>query len=134
MFFAAMSGARCQGGDYDHPIVFIVDGDPIPLGLVVCLNRPGGSITAYRGSGEPPTATTPPTSVMNSRRFISNPAPSCPRAVWRAIAPGEPHQRTMATSVSDLDYSHFRSSLITGHSQCPAACLKGAHKQTSVRF
>jgi hypothetical protein len=75
MFFAAMSGARCQGGDYDHPIVFIVDGDPIALGLVVCLNRPGGSITAYRGSGEPPTATTPPTSVMNSRRFISNPAP-----------------------------------------------------------
>jgi hypothetical protein len=58
-----------------HPIVSIVDGDPIALGLVVCLNRPGGSITAYRGSGERPTATTPPTSVMNSRRFISNPAP-----------------------------------------------------------
>jgi hypothetical protein len=75
MLFAAMSGARCQGGDYDHPIVFIVDGDPIALGLVVCLNRPGGSITAYRGSGERPTATTPPTSAMNSRRFISNPAP-----------------------------------------------------------
>src|SRR5260221_10752372 len=45
-----------------------------------------------------------------------------------------PHQGTMAISVSDLDYSHFRSSLITGHSQCPAACLKGAHKQTSVRL
>jgi len=29
MFFAAMSGARCQGGDYDHPIVFIVDGESV---------------------------------------------------------------------------------------------------------
>ncbi len=78
MFFTAMSGARCQGGDYDHPIVFIVDGDPIALGLVVCLNRPGGSITAYRGSGERPTATTPPTSVLASLHFQSRPRCSQP--------------------------------------------------------
>jgi ABC transporter substrate binding protein len=45
MFFAAMPGTRCQGGDYDNPIVFIVGGDPIALGLFVSLKRPGGSIT-----------------------------------------------------------------------------------------
>ena len=39
---------------------------------------------------------------------------------------GAPYQEAMAISLSDLDCSHFRSSLITGYSQCPAACLKGA--------
>ncbi len=52
-----------------------------------------------------------------------------PTAAWRAMAQGGPHQEAMAISLSDLDCSHFRSSLITGHSQCPAACLKGANKR-----
>src|SRR5258708_2896065 len=48
-----------------------------------------------------------------------------PTAAWRAMAQGGPHQEAMAISLFDLDCSHFRSSLIIGHSQCPAACLKG---------
>ena len=45
MFVTVRHCARCQSGDTPIPIVFALSSDPVAIGLVASLARPGGNVT-----------------------------------------------------------------------------------------